>query len=148
MAQLKDTIISGNLCVTDSIQCRGGDVGAHRVMYTNDSNTSVTIDNVAVPTNTQTVKIMFKSSSGVYSMVEVPYLGSGKYATGLVQVGSLSDGSGSARIIMKSFILTYGAGSSSGVKFSFSLSSSEQVNGTAVTQTSQNLYPVKLIACT
>jgi hypothetical protein len=81
-------------------------------------------------------------------MVEVPYLSSGKYATGLVQVGSLSDGSGAARIIMKSFILTYGTGSSSGVKFSFSFSQSEQVNGTTVSQTSQNLYPVKLIACT
>lgn len=139
-------------------RCQGGsatwqnsgwiDIGTHRVMYVNDNNTSGTIDNVAVPTHTQTVKIVFKSSSGVYSMVEVPYLGSGKYATGLVQVGSLSDGSGAARIIMKSFILTYGAGSSSGVKFSFSFSSSEQVNGTTVTQTSQNLYAVKLIACT
>jgi len=139
-------------------RCQGGsstwqnsgwiDIGTHRVMYTNDNNTSATVDNVAVPTHTQTVKIVFKSSSGVYSMVEVPYLGSGKFATGLVQVGSLSDGSGSARIIMKSFVLTYGTGSSSGVKFSFSFSTSEQINGTTVTQTSQNLYAVKLIACT
>lgn len=113
---------------------------------------SLQVTNVEnIPLNTTTFKIVFKSdaTTPIYSMVEIPDLGNNIDYSGLIQVGDYTDGQGSTRIIMKAVIIRITAGSVTGTRtFTATVSSTQKISGSTVSEFTRNVSIEKIYACT
>jgi hypothetical protein len=82
-------------------------------------------------------------------MVEIPDLGNCIDYGGIIQVGDYSDGQGSTRIIMKSVIVRITAGSVTGTRtFTATVSSTQKISGSTVSEFTRNVSIEKIYACT
>ena len=113
---------------------------------------SLVMSNVSgIPTGTLSFKIVFKSNASlpIYSMVEIPNIGDGVDCGGLIQVGDYTDGQqGSLRIVMKSVVIRVTAGSTTGTKtFTATVSPTQKISGSSVSEFTRNVIIYKIYAC-
>ena len=123
------------------------------MMQVGGTGDSLVMSNVSgIPAGTLSFKIIFKSNatSPMYSMVEIPYIGDGVDCGGLIQVGDYSDGTqGSPRIVMKGVVIRVTAGSKSGTKtFTATVTPTQKISGSSVSEYTRNVIMYKIYACT
>ena len=113
---------------------------------------SLVISNVSgIPTGTLSFKIIFKSDAGlpIYSMIEIPNVGDDIDCGGIIQVGDYTDGQqGSLRIVMKGVVVRVTAGTTTGTKtFTATVSPTQKISGSSVSEFTRNVIMYKIYAC-